>query len=228
MKNENIRKVNRIGNIGHIFTVLARIVLGIALVGCLVGTVAVSMIPKDLFQVKVNGEAEITVSKGVITEIIEKIEGNDAVHGSFNINGFDVEAPEITEDENYIYINGDVETQNFSLKSASSALICADIYLVLAFITMTFLGKLAKSFKTCDTPFTEDIIRSMNYFAYSLIPLAVSDSFTQAIGNGIMSAGNSFNFSVNMTMVMTILVVLGLVQVFKYGAKLQQESDETL
>jgi len=36
------------------------------------------------------------------------------------------------------------------------------------------------------------------------------------------------NFSVNINMVIVVLLVLALVYIFKYGAVLQQESDETL
>ena len=40
--------------------------------------------------------------------------------------------------------------------------------------------------------------------------------------------GGSFHFSLNLTMVFITLIVLFLTMIFRYGAKLQHEADETL
>jgi len=112
-------------------------------------------------------------------------------------------------------------------------------------IVLVFLKRIAESFRYCETPFTDDIVRRMTVFAWVLLGYAVfagvagaattffKDYFT------MLQYGTSFAFPDAITEAVkallspnsghfSALVVLFLTLVFKHGAELQKESDETL
>ena len=68
----------------------------------------------------------------------------------------------------------------------------------------------------------------MKHLAVALIPWCIISSVSDSTFSSIVSGKPSFSLSVDLGMVLVVLVVLVLVYIFKYGAVLQQESDETL
>ena len=91
-----------------------------------------------------------------------------------------------------------------------------------------FLKRICKALSVCETPFSGTVIDSMQKLSISLIPVFVyslfKDSLIESLMYGEMSLGIEFDF---FTVLMVVLVFL-LTFIFKYGAMLQQESDETL
>ena len=80
----------------------------------------------------------------------------------------------------------------------------------------------------CQTPFEENIIKKLQYLAYSLIPWAFFTSVSDSMTSGMMTGNVQVNVGVNLGMVLVIVIIFALTYIFKYGAVLQQESDETL
>ena len=68
----------------------------------------------------------------------------------------------------------------------------------------------------------------MQNLAYALIPWTVVTTISNSISDSVMNHKISLNFTLDLGVVLIGLVVLVLVHIFKYGAVLQQESDETL
>ena len=91
------------------------------------------------------------------------------------------------------------------------------------------LAKLMKAFKVCTTPFSEDIIRKLRNVAISLIPWALLEPMCEEVIRYALSPNKmQFGVSISMGMVLVVISFLIIVEIFKYGAMLQQESDETL
>jgi hypothetical protein len=88
------------------------------------------------------------------------------------------------------------------------------VFCTLVLIALIFGQKLAKALSVCDSPFEEKVIKAMMNFGKSLIPMAVFFVLLY----GLSGVGTA----------LAVLVVILFIQIFKYGAKLQQESDETL
>ena len=106
--------------------------------------------------------------------------------------------------------------QNSTLFKYGVAGVCfaAALYIVFTLIVVIFAGKLAKALEKCQSPFEESVTKAMKHFAFSLlIPLAF-----MIAENGIL----------NLSVFLAILAVIIFSYIFSYGAKLQQESDETL
>ena len=89
------------------------------------------------------------------------------------------------------------------------------IFSLLLIISISFAKKLFVSLEKCDTPFSEEVVNNLSRFVYSLVPWGIFGFSANGLSGGI-------------GLVMVIVVVAILTSVFKYGAELQRESDETL
>ena len=112
-------------------------------------------------------------------------------------------------------------------------------------IVLVFLKRIAEKFRYCETPFTDDIVRRMTVFAWVLLGYAFFAGLVGAATTFLKDYSTmqqyetSFAFSDTITNTavalllptawhFSALIVLFLTLVFKHGAELQKESDETL
>ena len=228
MNSEIKNKINTIGKVGRVLTVIAKIIViaGIVCV-CLAGVVGLFM-PKDAVKLSMDGSMQVQVSKKLYEGKFPLIGLNGIENGSFSLNGEDYEAVSVQETDDGILVDlkgdgGDMEVRTMLLRGCLIGL----IYLTAALVMLCFLKSLMTELRSCDTPFASGVIKKMTNFAWSLIPMAVLSgvSFDWSF---LANSVRDFHFSVNLSAVLVILVVLALVQVFKYGAQLQQQADETL
>ena len=77
-------------------------------------------------------------------------------------------------------------------------------------------------------PFDEPVIQRMTTFAWTLIVCAVVSCFARGAVSAVLSGWQRMSFNLNLTSVFTALMVFFLCMVFRYGAQLQKEADETL
>ena len=231
MKEQAISKINKVGKIGRIISLICRIILGIGFVCTFVGTIAVAMIPKGFITLDGAGSGTLKIDVEKIGQTIsaedkEKLEKGD-VPLDLEINDIALNEADVNVTGNVIEFSGKSNSfQIFDLHNMTGGLIAADLTIILTFVTMVFIGRLCKAFEECESPFAQDVITSMKYLAYSLIPWTV----VSTVSDVVLYHSERFpiNFSVNINMVIVVLLVLALVYIFKYGAVLQQESDETL
>ena len=82
--------------------------------------------------------------------------------------------------------------------------------------------------RKCETPFSDEIIKKLTAFAYSLIPVVafkgVLDGAKPFLSGSTEFAGTNIDLS---TLLLAAVIII-LIMVFKHGALLQRESDETL
>ncbi|MBQ3159486.1 MAG: hypothetical protein IJC00_03410, partial [Clostridia bacterium] len=88
--------------------------------------------------------------------------------------------------------------------------------------------KLCQAFQVCRTPIDEPVIQRMTAFAWALIVCAVVSCIAQASVGALLTGWQRMNFNLNLAPVFTALIVFFLCMVFRYGAQLQREADETL
>ncbi len=230
MKNENIRKINTLGKVSRILLIIVRIALIIGIVSCLVGSVITLTLPKDDIatatgtmsaQITVDDSAKFFISSDVIniggikiSNINELKEHDEDV----SILGTDVKL-KIDETESNgkkIYdITAELDAKNTKSMVFTMFFACLTgaVFCAIMLIVIIFAGKFAKTLETCNSPFEDNVIKSMRNFAFSLIPLAVV-----YLSNG----------GIDMTAVVVIIAVIIFSYIFKYGAELQKESDETV
>ena len=230
MKEQAIQKINKIGKVSSVIALIGKILIGIAMVLSMIGAIACLLIPKDLLTVSIEGTAimEVDVSSLGITLTEEDI-----------AEVKEVMMEDMDEDDEFVYENteftstgmkfvGDTDVTQISMRDIAVIWLFALVTLVMTFITLCFISALCKAFRDCQSPFEENVIKKMQNLGYSLIPWAVVSTITNSVTDSLMNNKLSLNFTVDLGVVLIVLVVLVLVYIFKYGAVLQQESDETL
>lgn len=223
MKNANIKKINTLGKVSRILLIFMRIALIIGIVGCLIVLIAFLALPKsDVITADGNVSAQIKVDCEQIppffSDDVLDIDEND-IDFDFAGTGIKWLVEEKMVNNDLIYdIQGDIDVDNSSViiwgtvgTMAVSAVMCAVMLVV-----VIFGGKLAKALEVCNSPFEEDVLKSMKKFTFSLIPVGVFE----IIWNGVSG--------VSLTEAFIVIVIIMFVFIFNYGAELQKESDETV
>ena len=225
MSNGYVSKINKIGLIGQIVFTILKVLLIIALIGTIFASVVMALIPDDTFILTVNGEANIDVHVGF--DYVDKADVASAVKKvNFKAFGTNFTVSGVKYDESDVYATVSAENMVFTPRSLVWPIIAGGMYVLGLLITVWFSGALCTSLKKCHSPFEENVIKKMRNFAFSLIPWIVLSSITGSVATS--SFGGGFNVSINLGTVIIVLAVFALVFIFKYGANLQKESDETL
>lgn len=235
-KETAISKINKAGKIGRIICLVLSIIIAIGAAFTLLAAVFFAVMPKDFLKVDIstNVEASINMDKffgNLSGEDYSRIQDSIASSGnaSINVYGATQADADVTLDNNSVlHVNTDVQTNSFTWARLVPFMFLAVTILIFAYISMFFAMRLFKAFSTCSSPFDEAVIKKMNAFAFSLIPWTVLNSVTSAMASSLATSGASVNISINFTMIFVVLVIFGLSFIFKYGAVLQRESDETL
>lgn len=238
MKNESIKKINSLGKAGKILSAISLAVCLIGVVCCIIGAISCATIPDNMMQADITGGGSIVVNADengskMIFRIGEKKAVNVEMHeknerafencdlddrlGNLNVKTKLVLNEEKSTPETEYYdldmkINGNGGMPLAVIIAgmlAAFALVC-----VCMAVAVAFAKKLCKALETCNSPFEENVIKRMKSFVFSLIPLGV----VSIAVFGVSAIGMAF----------IIVVVFLVFAIFKYGAQLQQESDETL
>lgn len=235
MKEQAIQKINQIGKISSVFALIAKIVVGIGLVCTIVGAIICFAIPEKLVEITTAGAMVIDVDFSSLgtefPELQDEAKREEAIaemKESMVSEDDEFSVVDVTMDETGAQIVGTMAEYSFSIRDGAWAVLIAALALAMTFVTLWFIGGLCKAFRDCQSPFEENVIKKMRNLAIALIPWCVTTSVSDSIFNSIINGKPSFSLSVDLGMVLVILVVLVIVYIFKYGAVLQQESDETL
>jgi hypothetical protein len=230
MKEQAIKKINSIGKVCSVFALIGKILVGMGIVVTLLAAIVCFVMPEDFMVITLdtNMDVQVDVSEfGVAAPKEELAEMQAEIEASFVEDG-EGEVSEVILTEETVLVRGGVEDFSFTLRDVAWLMVLGMVALVMTFVTLIFIGGLCKAFCDCQSPFEDNVIKKMQYFAYSLIPWAIISTIANSITESITSNKPSFMFSIDLGIILVVLVVLVLVYIFKYGAILQQESDETL
>lgn len=249
MKEQAIHKINKVGKISYIITVICKILLIAGLVCTVAGAVIWLTQPVDAMRVTQKSAMIVEMSQEGLGESIsgtelgemqqsleagEQWQVKQVQNGMVGPNlellstrqNYTPVAMDVTEDNVTIeMISGEV---SFTMREMAVLMLMMAVVLVMSIVTLTFVEKLCKAFRDCESPFEETVIQKMQRVAICLIPWTLISSFGDTVTNSMMSGGMHWTFSIDLGVVLVVLIVLILVYIFKYGAVLQQESDETL
>ncbi|MBQ3139639.1 MAG: hypothetical protein IJB68_09060 [Ruminococcus sp.] len=216
-----VKRINNLGKVSKIILIIMRIACIVGIVLTIVGGIVVlATFPTGSTAITSNGTAsyEMTADTNRLPSSISFFENEDITNESFKLFGtkFTLKDNIAVNDGIKTYtLNAEFDSPNSTLFKYGIVGVCfgMTIYAAFTLIVVIFAGKLAKALEKCQSPFEESVTKAMKHFAFSLIP-----------------AGFTFvtDGSLNLTMVLIILAVIIFSYIFSYGAKLQQESDETL
>ncbi len=230
-----VEKINKIGKAGKIVVRIGKIFAILGLTMCLALFIVLLFLPKDSISYKTSSDFQLIMdmyklSKGELNDIdINKT--SEFFENDLNIS---------VDNELYEDVNAKIEGDNILIdaghkssyvdirRSGIKVTILGMIYIALVLVTLFFLESVFKTIEKCESPFSDEVVRNLNKFAFSLIPWI----FVGTLRSGIMSAfgvgSTRTSFTVDIGSLILVLVVFALAYIFKYGAVLQQESDETL
>jgi len=252
MKEQAIQKINKIGKISAVVAIISKILVILGFVACTIGLIICLVLPKDLVKATMVGNMVTEVNYGLLgieasddeiqqwKDMQTMLEDGDNLQIETVRNGimsgdlsFSSESQtyiptEVSVDESKVIVDMQSPEMQITLRNVAGLLVTAMIALAMTIVTMIFIEKLCKAFRDCQSPFEENVIKKMQNLAYVLIPWTLISSISESIITSFMSNSISFSFSLNLGVVLVVLIVLVLVYIFKYGAVLQQESDETL
>lgn len=217
MKNENVVKINKLGKVSRILITIIMVVTMITMICLPIIMIVTLSIPND--GVKINGEASVNiiVDRENIPDNVFKIEESD-----FNSKIFGTALKWIVKDkgvvngEHLFTIEGGIK--DFTGKQLKPIIVIAcmggEIIFICLYIALIFAKKLARTLEMCSSPFEEEVLKRMKPFGIALAVWGGAVLVIKGI-SGLLAA-------------LAVIVVLLFMSIFRYGAQLQQESDETL
>lgn len=252
--NTNIQsKVNRFGKVGKIaVTALLVASIAVALLTC-AAAVYTATLPKNAVKVTVTNNAEFKIDKKSFATIWGMLSNNASYStdkdplSMFTDDGEKISPAENTEIKtdlsffNQSYSSATVRTEGnekiIDAKSSPAEYRLSDLVTVLVFATLCvasvafalfMLERLFKVLSVCESPFCTDFVDKLKKFGFALLPVAVFSSIGETLAVRFLTAGNGAAVSVQWGVLLAFAVTMCLVTVFRYGAMLQKESDETL
>lgn len=234
MKNETITKVNKIGNAGLIIANIAKVIIAIGAIACLVSGIILTVLPDDMVVIHVDGKAAVEINMPMIGNQIVSEDGPSVVigsvstEGSLELNGIEYGVVGMTQTENGFLMEAEADSYTLRFNQLTNVVFLAAVNCVVVWIVMHFVAKLCKLFKECETPFTDEVVQMLKKVAIALIPMAFLSNLTTSVTDSIMSGHVNIVIGVDMTTILLVLLIFMLAAIFSYGTMLQQESDETL
>lgn len=240
-----IKKINKIGKIGKIISVICLAFVILGLIGTTFGGIIISTFPKKGLEVERQNLVTVKINMSEFDEDMENMTQDEIIESVKRDIGFDVSSVNMSDGnimingEERVYTNVEVVEGSVVLTSEPAetkanfnnivkAVIFSDIFFVAAIVSLIFVRNLCVAFEKCETPFAESVISKMRAFAFSLIPFAILSSIPSMIYSNLFGDKVNINLSLNLGVIFMVLIILGISYIFKYGAVLQQESDETL
>lgn len=242
-KEEAILKINKLGNVANIIVRICKIFVILGLTITLLGTVATMVLPKNLVKMDMSATSEITVDMSTFgvtfteedkeafaSEANDRLETGekDGNQITMSVNGSVYEAEEFEMEDHSVRMRGTVDTYTVTMGDLLFVMILGIVSFVALYVTLVFSGRLCRAFRDCESPFEETVVKNLTCLAYSLFPWVVMNSVFESLTESIFTNNVQLILGVDLGVVVVILLIFVLAYIFKYGAVLQQESDETL
>ena len=240
MENKNIQnKVNKIGRAGRIVSIVLIVLLSIGAFSLLLAGGVCAVLPEDTVEVSFRPNADVLVGRSILGQEWSRIdeivaEAQEALTGKYG------EVIQFEKTDRGLLIRLDrlmEEGEVFRLRNALGAIWAGLVGIASAIVALVMFLKLSDAFRVCRSPFDEAVIRRMNIFAWTLIVCAVVGSFAGSAAQsavmafqnaGIHVGAKNFGVSLDLYPIFAALIVFFLCMIFRYGAQLQREADETL
>lgn len=226
MRDAVVSKINKIGKVGRIISKISKIMIVIGFVCCIVASVFLMVLPRNLVTITISSQAVVEVDNFNYSNIIN-FDDLD-VDAEIDLNGLEFEIEHVTKSGDGIEATTEVATNRIYLRDFVWVLGLGMMAMAAVYVALHFVEKLCQQFEVCQTPFTDEIVKGIRLLAISLIPMSLLNSTVESITNTILSGDIDIVVGVDLMAVLYILLIFMLASIFKYGTMLQKESDELL
>lgn len=227
MKENYIAKINSMGKIGYSVAKICQIIVTIAMVCCIVGSVLLALVPQNgvMITTSHNAAIEMDMTHSIMPNLVAI---DPEADGSFELDGIKYEKFNITDTPARQTVFAQSTPYTYSLNNMMwVTLVAAGMCLLLTAVTKR-IAALFMLFRNCETPFTSEIADSFRKLAISFVPVIVVGWILEAVTEWVTTGVLNITIGIDLTVVLLVVVVLMLGEIFRYGTMLQQESDETL
>ena len=233
-KEQMIRKIHLFGKIGQILSVIAMAVQIFALLLTLLAMIFVFTMPKDFMKLRYNNRIEVVLDfsfakeeKGlpqVMKELAEDINSGEMKMG---IDQYLIEKGSF--ESGVLTLEGGDEQTIVYTKGRLLLLIFMVIVNILAFLLTTyFIFRFTGKLKSLESPFDPKLILDLRLITISLIPWYFLEILTQEVYEYFVSGSFHIMFNIDIKLLVVIVFLLLISLIFRYGALLQEESDDTV
>lgn len=231
MKEDVLKKIHVLGKVGKIVSKVISIVFEIlAVVLGVVYLIGVVEITHGLdVVVERNNHISVTVpeeSDGLVLIDFDDLKDG----GSLTISDFGAEYTfdDVQVDGNQIELSSTVQPESLSMGKFTTLVIFAGMLIAACIVSAKFANRFCVELEKCESPFQNEVIDNMRKFAISLIPWMVCNTTFRSVYASFLLGANDISIDIDVACVAIVLIVIILTMIFRYGALLQQESDETL
>ena len=221
MNHAVIAKINTLGRVGHIISKICRVVLAIGAAVCLLGALVMCLVPRDTLAIRLTTTTSASIQLG---------QGLDLFHHF----GLHVDRGSISIGQNtypILFGDGDMPAtveHVFYLSDVKWILLAGLVACAALYVAFYFAGKLCAYFRDCQTPFSQESSAGLIRLAWSLVPVCILTSLAESSVHSLATGALRLTMRINPTNILLILCLFLLSYIFKYGAALQAEADETL
>ena len=214
------KEVKRIQTIGLVMRVVMTILSVLTFIGAffaLVGAIVFAVFPESWLTVTVSGELDVSVSstfpgwEKLLSALSEDLP--DAV----TVNG----------EQLYVSLAAGKPIELPVSKLISLAVLAGALQAAVYGVVFLLIGKFGKVLQKNSTPFSQPCIRYLKVTAFVLLGWSLLSAITGRLLCAFLFGQFLTGISVDIGMIFVSLLLLLLAYIFQYGAKLQQESDET-
>lgn len=235
MKPLSIQKINTLGKVGHVISVICIVLTCIALVACILGGIVLLAFPADFIETTVHGSVDFTIDLSTFVEDLSSISDTELQEvlssedlGSFSINGLEYAFAAASMDGGKLNLQAEGSSSMLTMGLVRGILVAAILSLGVLLACTFFVSGFCKSLSQCVTPFAEDVVKKLYQLAWVTLALPILSSLSESLSQSVMSGRLDIMLSIDPMEVILILSMFALSYIFRYGAQLQLESDETL
>lgn len=147
MKNEIMTKVNKIGNVGQIIANIAKVVIAIGAIACLVSGIILAVLPDDMVVIHVDGKAAVEINMPMVGNQIVSEDGPSVVigsvstDGSLELNGMEYGVVGMTQTENGFLMEAEADSYTLRFNQLTSVVFLAAVNCAAMWVVMHFVAK---------------------------------------------------------------------------------------
>lgn len=254
MNTKTLSQIHRFGKVGKIVMTLLLVAAIIATLLCGAAAIYVATLPEDAVKVSVTNHAQFKINESCFSSVwnfLAKSAAYSSDQSPADALKDDADSHLLPEENTKLDVQLDFFRQSYSsatvrsenggkiidAESSPSEYCSRDFIVLLVFAALLcaslaaallLLQRLFKVLSVCESPFCADFVSKLRAFGYSLLPVALISSVGETLAVRFLTAGKGACVSVQWGVLVAFAVAMFLVTVFRYGAKLQKESDETL
>ena len=225
MENSIKRKINIFGKVAKIITMIVIVCLLVAEGFMLVGGVIAAAVPKDSVTVdaavQVDAKADNKFFGIEYGKIGVKVGGTEILLGEYSTDGVS-----FFSENGKTGVSAGIRDLHFDLNDALKLIVCGMVSVAAIVVSLYFFRALMKQFMVCDSPFSEGVVKKMRNFAIALIPCTAVVMVMKSAFGAVFS--HNFGFDIDFISIAFVFIIFVLTMIFKYGAELQKEHDETV